>query len=207
MSALEALSLVWITDGRGDVGRIVEIARAAIDGGLAAIQVREEKLSARALCGLCAELRPLLAARNGLLLVNDRVDVAASAADGVHLGRRSLTPEHARAVLGPNKLIGYSAHDLAEVEWAAAGGADYASLSPVFATASKPGVEPLGVDRTRDIAARASLPVSWLGGFDAARVAEVAPLRPSGVAVMSALASAADPGAVARALCGALAQR
>lgn len=196
-----AARLVLITDGVGDAGRIAAIVDAAVAGGLRAVQVREPKLGAGELLALCGRLLPVLDAVDGLLLINDRVDVAAAgAAHGVHLGHRSLPPSVARRCLGSGPVIGFSAHDADELRWAAAEGADYASLSPVFSTTSKPGVAALGVARAAAIVADAALPVVWLGGIDADRVTEVAAHRPFGIATMSAISSAVDPAAVAHAL-------
>src|SRR5690606_1755085 len=74
---LSALRLVMVTDGRGDGPRILAALRAAIDGGLRAVQLREPGMSARALAALCEALRELLDPLGGLVLVNDRADVAA----------------------------------------------------------------------------------------------------------------------------------
>ena len=196
--------LVLITDGRGDVERVVSIVEGAVAGGVRAVQLREERMPARELARLCERLRPLLDDVSGLLLVNDRADVAAQA-HGVHLGRRSLPPTSARRLLGVDAVLGFSAHDADEMRWAAQQGADYVSLSPVFPTASKPGVPALGLARAHEIAMAAPIPVVWLGGFDLEAVAAVASREPFGVAVMSAICSAADPQAAAAGLLARLA--
>lgn len=192
----EVARLVLITDDGGDVERTERIVTAAVASGVRAVQLREERMSASHLVGLCDRLRPTIEEVDGLLLVNDRVD-AAVAAHGVHLGRRSIPPAAARRLLGADAVIGYSAHEAADTRWAAEQGADYVSLSPVFPTKSKPDVAVLGVGRTREIVASAPLPVVWLGGFDAQRIDTAAVHQPFGVAVMSAICSAPDPAAVA----------
>jgi thiamine-phosphate pyrophosphorylase len=196
-----------VTDGAGDVGRIERTVDAAVRAGLRAVQVREEKLTARVLAALCERLRPALRRAGGVLLVNDRADVAAAAADGVHLGRRSLPPSAARAIVGARALVGFSAHDADEVAWAAAQGADYVTLSPVFATAIKPDAAPLGPERAAEITRAASLPVLWLGGVTPARIAATAPRVPHGFAVMSAVCGANDPAAAVQELLAALGAR
>jgi thiamine-phosphate pyrophosphorylase len=195
---------VLITDARGDAGRIETIVAAAVDGGVRAVQVREPLLGARALGALCERLRARLPA-GGMVLVNDRVDVAAVGfADGVHLGGRSLAPEDARRVLGPQALIGFSAHDADELAFAAQQGASYASLSPVFRTASKPGAAALGLERALVLARAAKLPVVWLGGIDEARARELRARWSGAVAVRGAICGARDPRAAAAALVRAL---
>jgi thiamine-phosphate pyrophosphorylase len=203
------LRLVLITDGRGDPVRVEQTVGAAVAAGVRCVQLREPQWSARALLTACDRLAPVLAKVGGLLLVNDRVDVAASgAAHGVQIGHRSLPPEIARRVLGPNVVIGYSAHDGSELDLAVASGCDFALLSPVWATTSKPGAPHLGPLRAGQMTVRARLPIVWLGGVDTAHLVQLAELppqaRPVGVAVRGAIMHAIDPGAAAAALLAAL---
>jgi thiamine-phosphate pyrophosphorylase len=204
VSIARAFRPLLITDGRGEVPRIEAIVGAAIDGGVRAVQVREPGLGARQLATLCARLRARMPV-GGLVLVNDRVDVAAAGcADGVHLGGRSLAPADARRVLGPHALIGFSAHDADELASAVAQGASYATLSPLFPTASKPGAPALGLERALALAGAAALPVVLLGGIDTGRARELRGRWPGAVAVLSAICSAPDPRAAAAALVDAL---
>lgn len=197
-SLLPKLRLVLVTDGRGDVLRLEAVVRAAVEGGVRCVQLREPHWSARALLQGAERLRPLLAAVDGLLLLNDRVDVAAAgAADGAQVGHRSLPPELARRVLGNARVLGYSAHDQGELDLAAASGCDFALLSPVWPTTSKPGMAHLGEPLAMTLTAAARLPVVWLGGItatNAARIADLPPAaRPVGIAVRSAIMAADDP--------------
>jgi thiamine-phosphate pyrophosphorylase len=201
---LAALRVLVITDGRGDPGRIEAVVAAAVAGGVRGVQVREPELSARELAALCARLRPLLTGCGGLLLVNDRADVAAAGlADGVHLGGRSLPVDAVRRFLPRPALVGSAAHDLAELERAADGGADFATLSPVWPTRSKPGHPGLGPERAAAWTRAARVPVLWLGGVDAARIRSLPAPRPFGYAVLSTVFGAADPRARAAELCAA----
>jgi thiamine-phosphate pyrophosphorylase len=128
------------------------------------------------------------------LLVNDRVDVAAlDCAHGVHLGFRSLVPEQARQILGPEKLVGFSAHDADELSWASDQGVDYVILAPVFATDSKPGATPLGVGATTALVAEADVPVVLLGGLNERTLVDTLPVGAHGHAFMSAVFGAEDP--------------
>jgi len=197
-SLLPKLRLVLVTDGRGDLLRLEGIVRAAVEGGVRCVQLREPHWSARALLQGAERLRPLLTAVDGLLLVNDRVDVAAAgAAHGVQVGHRALPPELARRVLGDTLVLGYSAHDQGELDLAAASGCDFALLSPVWPVTSKPGMAHLGLPQAMALSAAARLPVVWLGGItatNAARIADLPPgARPVGIAVRSAIMAAEDP--------------
>jgi thiamine-phosphate pyrophosphorylase len=104
----------------------------------------------------------------------------------------------ARAFLGPEAWIGYSAHERAEAQRAAAQGASYVTLSPIYATGSKPGAEPRGCAWLREAAAGLPLPVLALGGVTAARVAELLRAGAAGVVAIEALGAAPDPEQAAR---------
>ena len=156
-----ALRLTWVTDGQGDPARILELVAAMIRGGLRTVQVRERTLPAGALVELCQDLSNLMEPVDGVVLVNDRADVAAVACHGVHLPVASMTPGLARELVGPERIVGCAVHDERELATAVAGGADYVMVSPVFPTASKPGVVPLGVDGATRLARRSSVPAIW----------------------------------------------
>lgn len=206
---IDALRLMLITDGAGDPARVLRTVVAAIAGGVRCVQVREPRMSTRELLDLCEELRPRLEAEDGLLLVNDRVSLAASgAAHGVHLGQRSLPPRATRGVLDAcrdDAVVGLSVHDASELR--GAGGADYVLLAPVFPTESHPGAPALGPAAAAALAAATSLPAIWLGGIDLATLDLLAPYHPDGIAVMRAITAAADPAAAAAALSAALRAR
>lgn len=167
-----ALRLVMVSAGVGDVDGLLVAARTAVEAGVRAVHVREPRLGARELAAVCLRLRALLDPIGGLVVVGDRVDVASSgAAHAVQLGHRSLEPAAVRAFAGEDLLIGCSTHDAAEIAGAVEGGADFVTLAPVFPTASKPGHPGLGLAGARALTASCPLPVVWLGGFDAARIA------------------------------------
>jgi thiamine-phosphate pyrophosphorylase len=185
----------------------VAAAAAAVGGGVDRVQVRERELPARALLELVDALaraaRRAAAERGGLveIVVNRRIDVAlAAGADGVHLGFDALDAGRARALLGPSRLVGVSAHDDAELAAAARAGASYAQLAPIFAPLSKPASRtPLGLAALA--AARcAGIPVLAQGGIEAANAAAAVAAGASGVAVTGAVLGAPDPGEAARAL-------
>lgn len=205
-----ALRLVLVTDGRGDIEDLTQLVRAAVAGGVRSVQLREPKLTARELAQLCDRLRPDLDQVDGLLLVNDRVDVVlAGHAHGVQLGYRSLAPAEVRPLLGQDFVMGVSVHDDVELAAAAAAGADFVLLSPILPTRSKPGSPGVGPVRAGRWTAGSSVPVVWLGGMDAVGVAAIADLpadaRPIGIAVQSALCSAPEVTAAAQAILAAMA--
>jgi thiamine-phosphate diphosphorylase len=133
------------------------------------------------------------------LFVNDRLDVAlAVPTAGVQLGRGSLPVSAARA-LNPLWWIGKSVHNLAEAQAARTEGADYLVVGPVFATASHPATQPLGLAKLQQIVkAAGDLPVIAIGGITADRVREVRSSGAYGVAAIRALWDDAEPALAAR---------
>src|SRR6476646_7194148 len=132
-------SLYLVTDRHQTAGRpLLTVLERALSAGVKAVQLREKDLGTRPLLELAAELLSLTRKHGGLLFINDRVDlVMALGADGVHLRCDSMPVQAARRVLGPNRLIGMSAHSVGEVLKAEADGADFAVLGPIYDTPSK----------------------------------------------------------------------
>jgi thiamine-phosphate pyrophosphorylase len=207
------LSLYLVTDTVlcGDRG-VVQTVRAALPGGVTAVQVRAPGATTRELCALSLAVHEVLAGTGVPLLVNDRLDVAlAVGAEGVHLGQEDLDPEHARRLGGADLLIGLSVSTLEQVAHAAALPAralDYLGVGPVQATATKPeAAAPLGLSGTAQLVAASPLPCLAIGGVGVANAAAVRATGVAGIAVVSAICAAADPAAAAAALLGADAVR
>jgi thiamine-phosphate pyrophosphorylase len=139
-------------------------------------------------------------------MVHEDIGVmSAAGAAGLHLPA-GATPALARHRLGAAALIGCSAHSAAELEAAASADADYATLSPIFPSASKPGYGPaLGLGGLAAVLAMTRLPVIALGGIEIGNAADCVRMGAAGVAVMSTVMGAADPGAVMAGLIKALA--
>jgi thiamine-phosphate pyrophosphorylase len=156
--------------------------------------VREKALPARALVALCRRLLPLCRRHRTALLVNDRCDVALSAElDGVHLAQSSIRAADARALLGPDALIGVSCHDLPEVD-AVLGVADYVALGPIHPPTSKRStLPPLGPPALRLAAAR-GMPLYAIGGINPTNAAEVRAGGARGIAVIGWGLGADEPG-------------
>ena len=197
--------LYLVTDRKQSGGRpLVEAVKAALEGGVRAVQLREKDLGGRDLYFLARDLRNLTARYGACLLINDRIDVAlAVEADGVHLGQASLPVTEARKLLGPEKLIGVSTHSLDEI--AGAAGADFLVFGPVYFTPSKAAYgEPQGLSRLREAVAQSSLPVFAIGGVTTEKLPEVCTAGAYGVAMISAIISAPDPQEAAQRLLAAL---
>jgi thiamine-phosphate pyrophosphorylase len=202
--------LYVITDRQQSAGRsLLTVVEAALHGGARAFQLREKDLPPRDLYPLALEMRQLTQAYGARLLINDRVDVALAVdADGVHLTTTSLPARVARQLLGPNRLLGVSTHNLAEAQVAAEDGSDFLVFGPVFFTPSKaPYGEPVGLDALRAVRAAVRLPILAIGGIKKANLDRVLAAGADGIAVISAVISADDPRAAAQDLLATLRAR
>jgi thiamine-phosphate diphosphorylase len=188
-----------LVPGRGHA----EVAVGAIEGGANAVQLRAPEHRDEELLPLARELAERCRERGVLFIVDDRLELAlASGAAGVHLGQGDPWPE-ARARLGPELVLGVSVQDREQAAAAAAAGADYLGVT-VFASATKPEAVPLGLEGMQVISAATRLPVVGIGGIDVANARQVLDAGAAGVAVVSAVAAAADPVAATRRLVAAV---
>lgn len=174
---------------------------AAVRGGAAIVQLREKRLEddaflaeARRFAALCHEL-------GAVSIINDRPDIAlAAGADGVHVGQDDLAAGRARALLGPGKLLGVSAHSRTEALRARAAGADYLGVGAAFATGTKADARPISRETIRAVTAAVDIPVVAIGGVSRENILELRGLGLAGVAVVSGIFGQKHPEAAAREL-------
>ncbi len=182
----------------------IDIARAAVAGGAAVVQLRDKEATTRQLLEWARVIRELTWRTPTLFIVNDRIDIALAAdADGVHVGDDDMPVPIARRLLGAGKIIGRSVANEQEALQAVAEGADYVSLGSIFATTTKPDAgEPIGVEAIRRV--RAVLPPDYplvaIGGINLTNAAAVFEAGADAVAVVSAVACADDPVVAVRTL-------
>ncbi len=194
-------SLYFVTDRKQTGGRpLVDVVRAALDGGVRAVQLREKDLEGGELYRLAEELRILTARYTARLLINDRIDVALAVdADGVQLGQDSFPMITARQLLVPKKMIGVSTHSPVEIE--AARGADFLVFGPLYFTPSKAAYgEPQGLQRLRQAVTQSAVPVIAIGGIKKEQITEVINAGAHGIGVITAISTAADPAQAAQEL-------
>src|SRR5262249_10767660 len=121
-----------------------ECARQLVDAGVQLLQYRNKAASSRELLENSKLLSEELMARGVTFIVNDRADVAALAsASGVHVGQEDLNVEEARSIVGSDKVVGISTHNLAQLEQAATTSADYIAVGPIFSTSTKSNPDPV----------------------------------------------------------------
>ena len=174
---------------------------AAVRGGAAIVQLREKRLEddaflaeARRFAALCHEL-------GAVSIINDRPDIAlAAGADGVHVGQDDLAAGRARALLGPGKLLGVSAHSRTEALRARAAGADYLGVGAAFATGTKADARPISRETIRAVTAAVDIPTVAIGGVSRENILELRGLGLAGVAVVSGIFGQKHPEAAAREL-------
>jgi thiamine-phosphate pyrophosphorylase len=171
------------------------------------VQLRDKHGSTKAMVEEARALIGMLAPLDIPLLINDRVDVALAAeADGVHIGQDDMSPADARLLMGKTAIIGLSVKTLQQAQDAPLDLLDYVAIGGVYGTTSKDNAAaPIGIDGLRAIvgavrARQADFPICAIAGIDESNAADVIAAGADGVAVISALSLAADPGKAARSL-------
>jgi thiamine-phosphate pyrophosphorylase len=181
----------------GGHARALEVTRAALDGGATIVQLRAPEWHKRAWLELALDLLPLTRRHGVPLIINDHIDVAlAAGADGVHIGQNDLPPDIARKLLGREALIGLSVSNAQQVDHANPLGTmiDYVGVGPVFDTPTKPDASAAcGIDGLAALCARSLHPTVAIGGIQLHNAADVKRAGPGGIAVVSAICTAADP--------------
>jgi len=179
----------------------LEIVRAALDGGVKLIQLREKNLCAREIVRLGMKVRKLTEKAGALLIINDRLDVAmAVGADGIHLGQDDLPVAGAREI-APDLIIGASTHSVEEAVEAQKQGASYVNIGPIFPTRTKKWDKDfLGLDGLRRMSSAVSIPFTVMGGIKKHHIPELLSAGARIIAVVTAITAADDPERAAREL-------
>lgn len=190
----EMLRLYAVTD-RAWVGKLTlpQQVEAALKGGATCVQLREKNLADSSILAEAREISALCKQYRVPFILNDNVALAAQCgADGVHLGQEDMDPAQARRILGPDAIIGVSAHNVAEAKAAVAAGADYLGCGAMFATTTKTNVTALPKETLRAICAAVPVPVVAIGGIGKQNLLSLAHCGEAGVALVSAIFAAED---------------
>ncbi len=200
---LQDARLYLVCDLRPGGRALADVLAPALEGGVDVVQLRDKQAGRDELLAAAAIARPLCDAAGALLILNDHPElVQAAGADGCHVGQDDMEVAAARERAGAGALVGQSTHFPGEID--AAGEADYIGVGPVFATPTKPGRHPVGVELVGYAAFHAPVPFFAIGGIDAGTVHDVVTAGARRIAVVRAIAEADDPRAAAAALRGAL---
>lgn len=197
------LGVYLITDQACCGARGVEaVVRAAIEHGATLVQLRDKNVDARPMLALGRRLLALLRPAGIALIVNDRIDVAQVLdADGVHIGQQDIPYPEARRLLGPAKIIGVSLGSEADAREAAGWDVDYVGVGPAYATSTKADAgTALGPAESARLARISGHRAVAIGGIDSSNAAALYAAGLEGVAIISAICSAPDPGAATRRL-------
>jgi thiamine-phosphate pyrophosphorylase len=162
---------------------------AALAGGATTLQLRMKRTALAQAVEIAAAAKDACRRAGALCLVNDRPDVALLAgADGVHVGEEDIPPAAARQILGARAWIGATVRGVEGARAAAAQGADYVGLGPIFVTRTKQvAVPPLGLARLAEVAKESPLPVVAIAGIDLSNIADVAKAGARAAAVLGAM--------------------
>ena len=162
--------------------------------GAKIFQYRDKMASMKEAYAEALVLRKVAADAGTLFIVNDRCDLALAVdADGVHLGQDDLPIEHARALMGPDKLLGLSTHNADQVKEAAKLKPDYIGFGPIFTPGAKQDHDPVvGLEELRQVRPLTTLPMFAIGGIQVDQVRAIRQAGADGVAVISAVLKAAD---------------
>jgi len=188
---LRNIDLYFITDSNLTKKGILNDVKSAISAGVKIIQYREKEKTTREMFNEASVIRNMCAKNNVLFIINDRVDIAlATDADGVHLGDDDMPYDIARKLLGKNKIIGLTIHDLNEAKNAEVIGADYIGVSPIFKTTTKidAGI-PKGLNLIKEIKNNISIPFVAIGGINEDNIKSVLDAGAKSVAIISAIIS------------------
>ena len=185
------------------------IAEALLNAGVRVLQLRDKDASDQELRDLLVHLAPLIASHPAHLVLNDRVSLAAEFEGlGVHLGQTDSCPREARRILGDAVLIGWSTHDIAQVQAAQSFPVDYLGFGPVFDSAGKHRSrkdkrEPLAACGTAllgDAVQASALPIVAIGGISEDNLDEVLSAGVAGVATIGAVTQATNMAETAKRL-------
>ena len=194
-ASLELPCLCLVTDSSVVApDELVPRVAAAVAGGVNLVQVRDKELPGGRLLSLVEELKQAVHGR-ALIVVNERVDVAAAArVDGVQLGEEALAPSFARSIMPAGSLVGRSVHSASGARAAQAAGADFLVVGTMFATGSHPGASPAGPGLVHEVQGLCDVPLVGIGGITRDNLAEVVAAGASGIAVIRSILEAMDPG-------------
>ena len=191
----------WTHDAEGLLRQVAAAVEQALKGGVTCVQLREKHMGQADFLAEAQRFVALCREKGAVSIINDNVEIAAqTGADGVHVGQEDLEAGRTRELLGPDKLIGVSAHSVEEALAAQAAGADYLGVGAAFVTGTKTDAKPISRETIRAITAAVDIPVVAIGGISHDNILELKNCGLDGVAVVSALFAQADVKAAAEEL-------
>lgn len=185
----EMMRLYAVTDRSWLNGQtLYEQVEQALKGGVTLVQLREKGLGAEQFLQEARQIQQLCRRFGVPLIINDSIEVALAVdADGVHLGQDDANAAQARQLLGKDKIIGISAHNVQEALQAVQDGADYLGSGAVFGSGTKTNVSTLPMQTLREICSAVPIPVVAIGGITEQNLQQLSGSGIAGAAVVSAI--------------------
>ena len=178
----------WVKDTT-----LMDQVKEALEGGITFLQLREKHLSQEEFIKEAREMKELSKEYKVPFVINDNIEVALAVdADGVHIGQDDMSVEEARKLLGEDKIIGVSAHNVEEAIKAQKGGADYLGVGAVCATSTKKDANVVSKEEIKKICHTVEIPVVAIGGIKKENIKTLEGTDVDGVAVVSAIFAAKD---------------
>jgi len=193
MTNLKDIDFYFITDSRLTKKGIIKDVKSAIDAGVKIIQYREKDKSTKEMISEAAKIKDICKEK-AIFLINDRVDVALSVnADGVHLGSEDIPYNMARILLGHDKIIGLTVHNIEEAIYAETIGANYVGASPIFKTTTKLDAgKAAGLKLIKDIKKKIDIPIVAISGIDLYNIKDVIEAGADSAVAISAVVTKDD---------------
>ncbi len=167
---------------------ILETLEKVIQGGADAVQLREKTMSDSKFLILAKEFRKITSQFKTPFIVNDRAEIAKEVdADGLHIGQSDISIQIARSIIGHEKILGVSTHNINQARIAQQEGADYISAGPIFYTATKNYEPAVGLDYLKQVKCEITIPFIAIGGINLENLGEVLNAGGTQVAICSAI--------------------
>ena len=182
---------MWLKEGEA----LADVVESVLRNGATFLQIREKDLAQDAFEVEAERLKTLCAQHGVPFVVNDSVEIALKiGADGVHVGQSDIKGRDLRSIIGTDKILGISAGTVEEAIAAEKAGADYIGVGAVFPTGTKKNATPMTMELLKKIVSSVSIPVVAIGGIGAGNILQLCGSGVDGVAVVSAIFAAEDPG-------------
>ena len=182
---------MWLKEGE-TLGDVVE---SVLQNGATFLQIREKDLAQDAFEAEAERLKTLCTQHEVPFVVNDSVEIALQCdADGVHVGQSDIKGRDIRSIIGPDKILGISAGTVEEAIAAEIAGADYIGVGAIFGTSTKKNARSMTMERLKEIVSSVSIPVVAIGGISTENILQLRGSGVDGVAVVSAIFAAENPG-------------
>ena len=190
---LKEINLYFITDSKLTKKTVLDDVEAAVKGGVKIVQYREKEKSTKDMVEEALKIKQLCG-DNVILLINDRIDIALAVdADGVHIGQDDMQYDIARRLLGDDKIIGLTVHNVEEALAAERIGADYLGVSPIFATTTKLDAgKPAGIELIEKVKNAVKIPFTTIGGINYGNIDQVAGAGAKSAVAISAIITKDD---------------